>query len=189
MMHCCWRCFHQHFYQQEAPQWVALLADLRAVVLPAWTNVGMTARVLGAYRVTDQHYTFSTKRVVMPIDRRSVVALTICVAVAGLLMVRTAEAHAVLVESNPALNGQVSGPDVPVQLRFNVRIDASRSRLSLLRSDGSTQNLELGKPTSADTLTSQVKGLAPGEYRLRWQVLASDGHLTRGEIPFTVTNS
>ena len=125
----------------------------------------------------------------MPIDRRLVVALTICVAVASFLVVRTAEAHAVLVESNPALNGQVSGPDVSVQLRFNVRIDASRSRLALLRSDGSTQSLELGKPTSADTLTSQAKGLSPGEYRLRWQVLASDGHLTRGEIPFTVTNS
>ena len=127
----------------------------------------------------------------MPIDRRLFLTLTItiCGVVASFLMVRTAEAHAVLVESNPALNGQVSGPDVPVQLRFNVRIDASRSRLALLRSDGSTQSLELGKPTSADTLTSQAKGLAPGEYRLRWQVLASDGNLTRGEISFTVTNS
>jgi methionine-rich copper-binding protein CopC len=127
----------------------------------------------------------------MPIDRRLFLTLTItiCGVVASFLMVRTAEAHAVLVESNPALNGQVSGPDVPVQLRFNVRIDVSRSRLALLRSDGSTQSLELGKPTSADTLTSQAKGLAPGEYRLRWQVLASDGHLTRGEISFTVTNS
>src|ERR1700751_1245546 len=127
----------------------------------------------------------------MPIDRRLFLTLTItiCGFVASFLTVRTAEAHAVLVESNPALNGQVSGPDVPVQLRFNVRSDVSRSRLALLRSDGSTQSLELGKPTSADTLTSQVKGLSPGEYRLRWQVLASDGHLTRGEIPFTVTNS
>ena len=127
----------------------------------------------------------------MPIDRRLFLTLTItiCGVVASFLMVRTAEAHAVLVESNPALNGQVSGPDVPVQLRFNVRIDVSRSRLALLRSDGSTQSLELGKPTSADMLTSQAKGLAPGEYRLRWQVLASDGHLTRGEISFTVTNS
>jgi copper resistance protein C len=125
----------------------------------------------------------------MPIDRRLLAALVLCVSVASLLTVRTAEAHAVLVESIPALNGQVSGPDVPVKLRFNVRIDAARSRLALLRSDGSTQSLELGKLTSADTLTSQVKGLAPGEYRLRWQVLASDGHLTRGEIPFTVTNS
>jgi copper resistance protein C len=125
----------------------------------------------------------------MPIDRRFLVALALCASVACFLTVRTAEAHAVLVESNPALNAQVSGPDVPVKLRFNVRIDASRSRLALLRSDGSTQSLELDKLTSADTLTSQVKGLSPGEYRLRWQVLASDGHLTRGEIPFTVTNS
>jgi methionine-rich copper-binding protein CopC len=31
--------------------------------------------------------------------------------------------------------------------------------------------------------------LAAGAYRLRWQVLASDGHITRGEIPFTVTAS
>jgi len=31
-------------------------------------------------------------------------------------------------------------------------------------------------------------GLAAGAYRLRWQVLASDGHITRGEIPFTVTS-
>jgi copper resistance protein C len=102
-------------------------------------------------------------------------------------IVRTAEAHAVLMESNPSLKAQVSGPDVPIQLRFNVRIDASRSRLTLVRPDGSAQTLELSSAISANTLTSQAKGLAPGEYRLRWQVLASDGHLTRGEIPFTVT--
>jgi copper resistance protein C len=48
--------------------------------------------------------------------------------------------------------------------------------------------LELSKPASSNTLTSQAKGLPPGEYRLRWQVLASDGHLTRGEIPFSVTS-
>jgi methionine-rich copper-binding protein CopC len=37
------------------------------------------------------------------------------------------------------------------------------------------------------TLTSQAQALNPGEYRIRWQVLASDGHITRGEIPFQVT--
>jgi methionine-rich copper-binding protein CopC len=31
--------------------------------------------------------------------------------------------------------------------------------------------------------------LLPGEYRLRWQVLASDGHITRGEIPFAVSGA
>jgi methionine-rich copper-binding protein CopC len=31
--------------------------------------------------------------------------------------------------------------------------------------------------------------LLPGEYRLRWQVLASDGHITRGEISFAVSGA
>ena len=29
--------------------------------------------------------------------------------------------------------------------------------------------------------------LQPGEYTVRWQVLAVDGHITRGDVPFTVT--
>jgi len=104
-------------------------------------------------------------------------------------MVRAVQAHAVLLDSNPALKAQVAGPDVPIQLRFNVRIDANRSRLTLVRPDGSAQTLDLSTPASANTLTSQAHSLSPGEYRLRWQVLASDGHLTRGEIPFTVIRS
>ena len=36
-----------------------------------------------------------------------------------------------------------------------------------------------------DLLTSTVT-LTPGVYVLRWQVLAIDGHITRGDVPFTV---
>jgi methionine-rich copper-binding protein CopC len=122
-------------------------------------------------------------------NRRVLAALSLSVMVVIFSMVQTAEAHAVLLESHPALKGQVAGPDVAIKLRFNVRIDANRSRLILLRPDGSAQTLALSKQASADTLTSQAKGLAAGEYRLRWQVLASDGHLTRGEIPFVVNRS
>jgi hypothetical protein len=102
---------------------------------------------------------------------------------------RTAWAHAVLLESSPASKSTVAGPDVPIELRFNVRIDASRSRLTLVLPDGVTQPLELRKQVSADTLSSLARGLQAGLYRLRWQALASDGHITRGEIPFTVTRT
>ncbi|MFI4981818.1 MAG: copper resistance protein CopC, partial [Nevskiales bacterium] len=27
----------------------------------------------------------------------------------------------------------------------------------------------------------------PGAYVVRWQVLSVDGHITRGDVPFTVT--
>ena len=80
----------------------------------------------------------------------------------------------------------ISGPDVPLRLRFNVRVDAARSRLTLVDPDGSLQTLEIGRQDRPNMLSAQARGLRPGGYRLRWQVLASDGHITRGEIPFTV---
>jgi len=110
-------------------------------------------------------------------------------AAAASFIVRPAGAHAVLLESSPPLKGAISGPDVSIKLRFNVRIDALRSRLTLIHPDGSAQTLEINKHTSADTLTAEATGLAAGSYRLRWQVLASDGHITRGEIPFIVSAS
>jgi methionine-rich copper-binding protein CopC len=107
--------------------------------------------------------------------------------VATLLVVRTAAAHAILLESSPSMHSTVAGPSIPIKLRFNVRIDATRSRLTLVKPDASSEMLVISKDTAADTLRTQAQGLSPGEYRIRWQVLASDGHITRGEIPFQVT--
>ena len=95
-------------------------------------------------------------------------------------------AHAILMESKPALHSSVKGPGVSVWLRFNVRIDGSRSRLRLVAPDGSQQTLSLAKQAQPDVLESQAAGLKPGAYKLQWQVLASDGHISRGEVAFTV---
>ena len=95
-------------------------------------------------------------------------------------------AHAILMESKPAMHSSVKGPDISVWLRFNVRVDGSRSRLHLVAPDGSQQNLPLAKQASPDILESQAAGLNPGTYTLQWQVLASDGHMSKGEVPFTV---
>lgn len=122
-------------------------------------------------------------------DRRKLFALVVFCAATALLIAASAVAHAVLLESTPAASSTVSGPDISIKLRFNVRIDAGRSRLTLVPPAGSVQALEIGKQVSADTLSAGARGLRAGEYRLRWQVLASDGHITRGEIPFTVARS
>jgi len=106
-----------------------------------------------------------------------------------LLAARFAEAHAILKESSPAANSSVSGPDVPLKLKFNVRIDAARSKIQILLPDKTATDLTLDKQTSPDTLTSKANGLMPGAYKLLWQVLAPDGHITRGEVPFKVTAS
>jgi len=117
------------------------------------------------------------------------VRLAVCLfgAAAMIFMALPAIAHAILLESSPSINTTVAGPSIPIKLRFNVRIDATRSRLTLVTPDASTQLLAISKDAPADILASQAQGLIPGEYRIRWQVLASDGHITRGEIPFKVT--
>jgi copper resistance protein C len=96
-------------------------------------------------------------------------------------------AHAIVVDSTPAVDA-VMKPDFDVVIRFNSRIDHERSRLSILDDPGATKAVPIAAETRPDLLSAHVTGLAPGHYRLRWQVLAVDGHITRGDIPFTVAN-
>lgn len=107
------------------------------------------------------------------------------VALALLLTAFSAYAHAILKESSPALHGSVQGPAVKIRLKFNSRIDAAHSRIYLKGDDG-VRPIEIAGQTLPDTLLGEVKGVKPGEYRIQWQVLAIDGHITRGEVPFTV---
>ena len=110
--------------------------------------------------------------------------LTLVLGVAGMHL----EGHAILKSSSPATGASVTQPDMSVTLTFNVRVDAARSKLQLLMPDASTVELPIVKSPSPDMLISKLPGLKPGAYTIRWQVLAPDGHISRGEIPFTVRN-
>jgi copper resistance protein C len=95
-------------------------------------------------------------------------------------------AHAILMDSTPKINSTVKGPDVTIDLRFNVRIDGGRSRVLLVSPEGKVSTLALASQATPDTLQTHVTGLQPGAYKLQWKVLASDGHMSSGDIPFTV---
>ena len=99
---------------------------------------------------------------------------------------RESFAHAIILEAYPALNATITGPDLEIVLKFNSRIDGARSRLTLVLPDKSTRPVPLEKHESPDKLKAKATGLQAGAYVLRWQVLASDGHISRGEIPFKV---
>jgi hypothetical protein len=103
-----------------------------------------------------------------------------------LLVPRHALAHAVLVESTPAAHATLKGPQIAVHLKFNSRIDGARSRLYLVDPNGKMQTLALSPQDAPDTLSAQSVKVIAGAYTIRWQALASDGHITRGEIAFTV---
>ena len=107
-----------------------------------------------------------------------------------LLAPRPGAAHAVVVTSEPAAGAALAAAPQAVTVRFNSRIDHARSRMILVAPDGGQSVLELAANTEPTVLEAGVPaGLAsqPGAWRLRWQVLAIDGHITRGDVPFTIT--
>jgi methionine-rich copper-binding protein CopC len=106
----------------------------------------------------------------------------------GVLVVAApAAAHSLLLESVPAAGATLSAPPAQLMLRFNNRVEKALSRLRLIDERGAEQPLAIavaGGP--ADRLTAPVPALAPGRWRVEWQVLSTDGHVVSGRFDFTV---
>lgn len=105
---------------------------------------------------------------------------------------RPARAHALVVSSDPPAGARLAAAPERVVVRFNSRIDATRSRLALVPATrgaaaaAQTLPLEIAPATDPTLLEAPCPPLAPGPWRLRWQVLAVDGHITRGDIAFEI---
>jgi len=100
-------------------------------------------------------------------------------AIGAALVGGAVQAHALL------LSFKVDGQDVV--LHYNGRVDAGRSRLSLLNADGSNaQKLDCEAGEDQATLKSHLGSVAPGSYILRWEVLSVDGHISRGDQAVTL---
>ena len=94
-------------------------------------------------------------------------------------------AHAILVDSIPAPNAHLAPGPLTIKFRYNSRIDTGRSKLTLTSPDGTETRLVIGDGGAPAMLTASAT-VGPGAYTLRWQVLAVDGHITRGTVPFSV---
>lgn len=118
--------------------------------------------------------------------RRLAAAAFFCGLAAVALLARGAPAlaHSILVESTPAPRGSLLVGETMLKLRFNNRIDPARSRLTLTGPDRQARVLAL-EPVPDDRLAARVE-LVAGAHVLRWQVLSIDGHIVRGDLPFTV---
>ena len=118
--------------------------------------------------------------------RRSVTHLFFLAVLSVLALASAISAHAILVRSTPKPHEVVGSGKLDVVLEFNSRIDAGRSSVTLLLPGGKAENLAVLPQPSPSTLSATTAPLAAGSHALRWQVLATDGHITRGEIPFDV---
>jgi copper resistance protein C len=101
------------------------------------------------------------------------------------LVADAAFAHAIVVASTPLPNETISASETEVEVRFNSRVDRARSRLTLVGPSGASVVLPLSEGAE-ETLKSRASGLENGRYRILWQTLSVDGHITHGEISFQV---
>ena len=113
--------------------------------------------------------------------------LMVMALLAGTLVPATAMAHAILEQSQPSAGGTVPGGKVTLSFTYNSRVDRARSRLTLTRPDQTQTVLRISQTGAPNVISTSTELTAPGPYSVRWQVLAIDGHITRGDVPFTVT--
>ena len=112
----------------------------------------------------------------------------VAVLVAGLAVVALgglAAAHATVAESSPRDRERLSEPPRELRVVFTEPIEAGVSRLRLVGPQGEVAGTEQ-RAEGDRTLVLRVPELPAGDYRIEWEILAKDGHVTRGTISFTV---
>jgi len=107
---------------------------------------------------------------------------------ASLALAGSAAAHSLLLESSPAAGAALSAPPAQLVLRFNNRIEKSLSTVRLVDGHGAVRPLVIDVGAGpAERVTAPVPPLAPGPWRVEWQVLSTDGHVVSGRFEFRVS--
>ncbi len=111
-----------------------------------------------------------------------------------LLAPLTAYSHAHLRDAAPADGARLDASPSEINLRYSEAIEPRFSSFRLYRvsSDGEgDKSISLGSPDAHEGNTvirlPVAESLARGDYELRWEVLAADGHTTRGTVSFAVS--
>ena len=108
---------------------------------------------------------------------------------AGLLAMlspASAAAHSLLVGSTPPAGAVLATPPLELTLRFNNRIEKRLSSVRLVDERGAvaTALVQTSEADGADRLIARVPPLAPGAWRVEWQVFSADGHVVSGSYAF-----
>ncbi len=119
--------------------------------------------------------------------RRTTIAAAIA-AVLTLSLARHARAHAFPRSQTPSAGADLSTAPAQVSITFDAPIEAMFSRLQVLGANNAEEaggHISLSKDRR--TLSVPLKPLSPGNYTVRWAVVAEDGHRTEGSYTFTIS--
>jgi methionine-rich copper-binding protein CopC len=98
-----------------------------------------------------------------------------------------AQAHAFPASEQPMVGSTVNSSPPAVVITFDSPIEALFAKLEVSDSDGQEQTA--GPPSvgrDRHQLSVPLKPLKPGDYTVKWSVVAEDSHRTEGSFQFTV---
>ncbi|UQX88806.1 copper resistance protein CopC/CopD [Jatrophihabitans telluris] len=104
-----------------------------------------------------------------------------------LVTITPAQAHAVLVGSDPADGAVLDAAPSVVKLYFSEDIVSRLSSVSLIGGGSVRPPDPVRQPGDSSELVARIAPLPVGDYGLRWRVMAADdGHTTSGTVLFSV---
>ncbi|MBD8063424.1 copper resistance CopC family protein [Oceanitalea stevensii] len=114
-------------------------------------------------------------------------ALVLLVLLGTLGLGPAAQAHDMLVASDPADGAVLDAPPESITLTFNNPPLEVGSVITVVDADGTTLVEGEGTLDGADVVLALDAELPAGQLEVRWRVASSDGHPIDGVIPFEVT--
>lgn len=122
------------------------------------------------------------------IQRRRLAGVAFGAAAVAVLAPSGASAHAMLHTSDPADGSRVPASPRTITLMFSE--ECRVTTLRLLNASGQEFQLrrEASRNPTATATATVANPLAPGDYRLEWRAMGSDGHAMSGTVRFAVAS-
>ena len=113
--------------------------------------------------------------------------MPIIVVAAAATSASIAWAHAFPSGEEPRVGSTVTTSPSEVVIKFDNPIESLFAKLEV--TDDAGHDMTNGKPERSDdqmAIKVPLKPLVPGDYHVKWSVVAEDGHRTEGSYMFTV---
>jgi methionine-rich copper-binding protein CopC len=107
-------------------------------------------------------------------------------ALAAALAPALLHAHAYPMVAVPPEGAVLRDSPREIRIQFTEGIELEFSHIDVKNAAGEKMNAGNLRRIADDTVAVAVKALAPGTYRIEWQVLSVDTHVTDGVLRFTV---
>jgi copper resistance protein C len=108
--------------------------------------------------------------------------------IASLALPMPVFAHAIMVKSQPEVDGTIAEPPKQIDVWFNDKVGSEYKALAVIDSAGKrVDNKDIGQETFDQShIYVTVPQLTPGTYTVRYRVVSLDTHIVTGKYKFTI---